>query len=503
MRRVLTAVTGVILTLLLLVGGTSQFAGAAKRAPDDKQWDVVLILTDDQPVGTLAAMPNLNRLLIGKGVNYTNAVVPTSLCCPSRTSLLTGQLAPTAGIYSNESNTGYGGYPALKASGLENATLATALDAAGYDTAYFGKYLNEYGAAYDGTAPPGWDTWRSFTTQQSGKYRRYGVTLAVPFGQTPRRVDQEFIKKYSTTFFGQEAADHIRSAAPGRPQFTVFAPYAPHSPFNAQPGYRATSRVPADYFNPAVLEQDVSDKPSYVRDLPPSSSVEGQSPGVNLARQMDTLRSVDDQVRALYDAVKARGRLDRTLFVYVSDNGYMHGEHRLEGKGYPYLKSTNVPLVMRWGKGSAGTDDRLTIANVDIHATVLQAAGLPNTGAGTSVLNDRNQQGVQLVGAESTSRVVRPPFCAWRTNEELFVRYGSGEEEFYDYRTDPLELGNRIDDPTARDRIEQLRGLARGACAKPPPGFGPTFDLPRWRPKRSGTAPPPEPEPDTDRVSRA
>lgn len=504
MQRVLTAVTGVILTLLLVVGGTSQFAGAAKRTPGDQQWDVVLILTDDQPVGTLAAMPSLTRLLIGKGVNYTNAVVPTSLCCPSRTSLLTGQLAPTTGIYSNESNTGYGGYPALKASGLENATLATALDAAGYDTAYFGKYLNEYGAAYDGTAPPGWDTWRSFTTQQSGKYRRYGVTVAVPFGQPPRRVNRELIKKYSTTFFGQEAAAHIRTGAPGSPQFTVFAPYAPHSPFHAQREYRATSRVPADYFNPAVLEQDVSDKPSYVRDLPLSPLVEGQAPGVNLARQMDTLRSVDDQVRALYDAVKARGRLDRTLFVYVSDNGYMHGEHRLEGKGYPYLKSTNVPLVMRWGLGSAGTaDDRLTIANVDIHATVLQAAGLPNTSAGTSVLNDRNPEGVQLVGAESTSRVVRPPFCAWRTREELFVRYGSGEEEFYDYRTDPLELGNRIDDPAARDRIEQLRGLARGACAKPPPGFGPTFDLPRWRPKRPGTSPPPGPEPDTDRVSRA
>jgi len=503
-RRVLTAVTGVILTLVLAVGGTSQFAGAAKRAPGDQQWDVVLIITDDQPIGTLAAMPNLTRLLVGRGVNYTNAVVPTSLCCPSRTSLLTGQLAPTTGIYSNESDTGYGGYPALKASGLENTTLATALDTAGYDTAYFGKYLNEYGPAYDGTAPPGWDTWRSFTTQQSGKYRRYGVTDAVPFGQRPRRVDQEFVKKYSTTFFGQEAAAHIRTAASDRPQFTVFAPYAPHSPFNAEREYRGTSRVPADYFNASVLEQDVSDKPAYIRDLPASGLVEGQPPGVNLSRQMDTLRSVDDQVRALYDAVKARGRLDRTLFVYVSDNGYMHGEHRLDGKGYPYLKSTNVPLVMRWGQGSPGiTDDRLTIANVDIHATVLQAAGLPNTSAGTSMLNDRNQQGVQLVGAESTSRVVRPPFCAWRTRDELFVRYGSGEEEYYDYRTDPFELDNRVDDPAARSRVEQLRGLARGACAKPPPGFGPTFDLPRWRPKRAGTAPPPQPEPDTDRVARA
>ncbi|MCB8996445.1 MAG: sulfatase-like hydrolase/transferase [Actinobacteria bacterium] len=96
---------------------------------------------------------------------------------------------------------------------------------------------------------------------------------------------------------------------------------------------------------------------------PESATVEGQGPGINLARQIDTLRSVDDQVKAMYDAVKQSGRLDRTLFVYVSDNGYMHGEHRLDGKGYPYLKSTNVPLVVRWGARSfrhrgRSSDDR-------------------------------------------------------------------------------------------------------------------------------------------------
>ena len=102
-------------------------------------------------------------------------------------------------------------------------------------------------------------------------------------------------------------------------------------------------------------------------------------------------------------------------------------------------------------------DDRLTIANVDIHATILQAAGLPNTSAGTSMLADRNSNGVPLYATESTSRVVRPPFCAWRTREELFVRYGTGEEEFYDYRVDPYELDNRVADPAYTTRVEELR----------------------------------------------
>lgn len=496
---------GALLALILASVGASGMAGAVgtKKRTAASDWDVVLVLTDDQPTNTLAGMPYLNRLLLRKGINYTNAVVPTSLCCPSRTSLLTGQLTPNTGIYSNESDTGFGGYPAIKAAGLEKNTIATALDAAGYNTAYFGKYVNEYGPLYDGTAPPGWDTWRSFTTKQSGKYRNFGLTDAVPFGQKPKRASQEFVTKYSTTFLGKEAADHIRTAPAGQPLFTVLAPYAPHSPFTAERKYRGASRVPANYRNASVMESDVSDKPTYVQQQPVSAAVEGEAPGINLAKQMDTLRSVDDSVKALYDAVKQSGRLDRTLFVYVSDNGYMHGEHRLDGKGYPYLKSTNVPLVVRWGAGSAGTvDDRLTIANVDIHATILQAAGLPNTSAGTSMLADRNSNGVPLYATESTSRVVRPPFCAWRTREELFVRYGTGEEEFYDYRVDPYELDNRVADPAYTTRVDELRGRARAACSDPPPGFGPTFDLPRWHPVRGGTTPPP-PDTDNEKVSRA
>jgi arylsulfatase A-like enzyme len=484
-------------------GGVAGAAPGAKRAAST-QWDVVLILTDDQPVGTLQGMPQTSRLLAARGITYPNAIVPTSLCCPSRTSLLTGKLATATGIYSNESDTGFGGYPAVKAAGLENDTLATSLDAAGYDTAYFGKYLNEYGALYDGVAPPGWDTWRVFTTTaQSGRYRNFGLSDAVPFGQRPRTATQEFIRTYSTKALGRLAVDHIRTAPRTRPLFTVFAPYAPHSPFTAERKYRGVSRPPADYPTAAVNELDVSDKPSYVQQVPLSDTVEGAPPGVNLAKQIDTLRSVDDQVADIFAAVKASGRLDRTLFVYTSDNGYMHGEHRLDGKGYPYLKSTNVPLVMRFGRGAPSVvDPRLTVANVDVAATILQTAGLPNRTQGTPVTAERNTEGVLMVSAESTSRAVRPPFCAWRTRDELFVRYGTAEEEFYDYRADPHELQNRVADPVFRNRVEQLRAATRAACTPTPPGFGPAFDSPRWRSTR-GAPGAPSPDAGSDTVARA
>lgn len=496
-----------VLAAVLMVAGAGQLAQARetsrKLAGDDM--DVVLILTDDQPEGTLAAMPRLQRLLAGRGTTYTNAMVPTSLCCPSRVSLLTGKLATSSGVYSNDSETGVGGYPALKASGLEQDTIATALDSAGYRTGYFGKYLNEYGPLYDGIAPPGWDTWRAFTTNRSGKYRNYAVADAVPFGRSAKRARQEFVRKYSTTYFGNLAAEHIRSAPSKDSLFTVFAPYAPHAPFTAVKKYRGTSRLPGDYRNPSVLEKDVSDKPAYVRGIPLTNTVAGAAPGAHLRQQMDALRSVDDQVRNLYRAVRDSGRLERTVFIYVSDNGYMHGEHRLEGKGYPYRKSTLVPMVVRYGRGApAAIDDRLRIANVDLTATILEAAGLPNTSQGRPVRGPGHVDGAALVGVEATSRVVRPPFCGWRTEDELFVRYGTGEEEYYDYRSDPYELVNRVAAPGAADRVAALRQRARTACSTPPPDYGPEFDLPRWKPVRGGGSDVPPIEFDSeDRVSTA
>ncbi len=470
MRRLLVALGAALAALSLLSAGQIADAAAAKKRTASPPWDIVLILTDDQPTGTLPGMPEVSRLLMARGVTFPNAIVPTSLCCPSRTSLLTGKLATATGIYSNESDTGYGGYPAVRAAGLENDTVATALDAAGYRTGYFGKYLNEYGPFYTGVAPPGWDTWRVFTTTtQSGRYRNYGLSDGVPFGQRAGGTRQEFVRQYSTTRLGRLAADSIRSARPDQPLFTVLAPYAPHSPFTAERKYRGTSRLPGDYRNPSVNEVDVSDKPAYVQQVPLIGTVEGQAPGANLAKQF----------------------------------GYLHGEHRLDGKGYPYLKSTNVPLVMRWGAGGpAVVDPRLTVANVDVTATILQAAGLPNRSQGTPVGADRNQQGVPLVGIEPTSRVIRPPFCAWRTREELFVRYGTGEEEYYDYRVDPYELVNRVSDQGLRVRVDELRALTRAACDPPPPGFGPAFDLPRWRSQR-GAAPVPWPDTETDQAARA
>lgn len=485
--------------------------GAASRRATAAGWDIVLVLTDDQPVGTLDQMPEVQRRLLARGVNYTNAIVPTSLCCPSRASLFTGQSANVTGVFNNRANTGAGGYPVYRARGNEERTIAVAMDQIGYRTAYFGKFMNEFGAAFDGTSPPGWDVWRTFAANRSGDYVNYTVGNGLKPGAPRTGPAREFVKQYSTTYFGDLATEHIRRAArSAAPLFTVFAPYAPHAPFYAPPRYRR-SVVPPSYWNDSVLESDVSDKPQWIQDRPNNGRIDGRPPGLALKRQQDTLLAVDEQVGRIVDAVADAGRLDRTLFVYVSDNGYLHGEHRLDGKGTPHYKSTNVPLIVRWGRsGPTGADDRLTIANVDIAATLLAAAGLPNTTSGSSVIDpNRNAGGAQLVGSEAASRFTRPPFCGWRTATRMFVRYGSGEEEYYDYTRDPFELDNAVNDPAQSAQSDELRQRARAACAKTPPGYGPNFDTPRWAypeqgPPGSGKQPPIDEESATQtRVRRA
>ena len=113
------------------VPGTQPAAGTTGRP------NVVLILTDDQRAGTVRYMPNVTRLLAQRGTTYTQAEVPTSLCCPSRSTILTGLYAHTSRLFGNGDVGGarYGGWRRFHRLGLEDRTMAPALKARGYRTA--------------------------------------------------------------------------------------------------------------------------------------------------------------------------------------------------------------------------------------------------------------------------------------------------------------------------------------------------------------------------------
>jgi len=134
--------------------------------------NIVLIVTDDQRWNTLWAMPNVRRDLVANGVTFTNAFVTTSLCCPSRASILTGQYSRHTGVYTGvfKGSGGHGGAPSFK----DTSTLATWLHAAGYQTALVGKYLNDYNRISD-HEPPGWSVG---TRSQAGPLRTTSTTTS-------------------------------------------------------------------------------------------------------------------------------------------------------------------------------------------------------------------------------------------------------------------------------------------------------------------------------------
>ena len=137
--------------------------------------DVLLIVTDDQRNRTIEWMDAVGRRILERGTRYPNGMIPTSVCCPSRASLLTGLFAHSTGVWSNgrsDDIPNTGGWSVFHEAGLEDRTLAVWLQQVGYRTVLIGKYLNGYDGSPAGYVPPGWTTWHAFA-EANGAYFDY------------------------------------------------------------------------------------------------------------------------------------------------------------------------------------------------------------------------------------------------------------------------------------------------------------------------------------------
>jgi N-acetylglucosamine-6-sulfatase len=185
--------------------------------------DVVVILTDDQRTDTLLSMPAVRQLLVDRGTRFTNAHVPNSLCCPSRSTLLTGLYSHDTGVWANGGPDG--GWPAFVRYGNEKRTIALTLQRAGYRTGLIGKYLNGYGhfapADYHTV---GWSQFEGFRVpDHSGAYYDYLLGSSQKFHGLGT-------SNYSTDVLARRAVNFIWSTPRDRSLFLYFAPYAPHLP---------------------------------------------------------------------------------------------------------------------------------------------------------------------------------------------------------------------------------------------------------------------------------
>jgi N-acetylglucosamine-6-sulfatase len=409
--------------------------------------NLVLVVTDDLDILATPQLSRLAELVTDRGLTFNRAFVTFPVCAPSRASILTGRYAHNHGVLGNHPPDG--GHPAMRES--EGATVATALEAAGYTTSLVGKYINDYPkGAKDDFIPPGWDDWFGHLSAfEDGRYYNYWVND----NGTVRRYGAD-PEDYSADVESQHAVEFIHEAA-GReePFFLYLAPEAPHAPaiYTSRHGseyrYAQAPRVPS--FN----ESDVSDKPAPVRQHDPLTAAEIDALDRYEQWRLRSMGAVEDMINAVLRALAETGRLDRTYLFFTSDNGLLMGQHRIAGtKGNVYEETIRVPLMVRGPGVPVGSVDA-PVLNIDLCPTLLELAGVPvpDTVDGRSLVPFlrgtppaawRTDVLIEIYGAGVS--------LALRTPEWMYAEVGTGELQLYDMRNDPwqLESQDRDVDPS-------------------------------------------------------
>ena len=415
MRR-LTA----LLLLFALVAGCT--ASGAERRADDARPNVLIVISDDERVGSEIGRPFIHNWF-KQGTTFTNAFATTPQCCPSRASILTGQYAHNHEVHRKRDVERI----------VATHTLPFALKKSGYQTGFAGKYLNGWA---DKRKPPYFDRWAHGVGYNDRPFIVQGRKARAPYGPS-------FVFD-----LGRKNVEHWEKDD-DRPWFLVLAPSSPHDPFQPEKKY---AELPFSWAGtPATRETDRSDKPPYVRR---KSYSEGFGDEQREA-QLRTLRTLDDDFEALVEHLDETEELERTVVVYVSDNGYMWSEHGLVGKGVPYQSSVRVPMYMR-GPGIAQKRTDALVANIDIAPTVYELAkvdpGYAMDGRDLRT-SDRDRLLLEFEGGGSI-----PKWWSLVTKDWQYIQYGSGLREFYDLKTDPYQLENEPSLVTA-DRAALLERL--------------------------------------------
>jgi N-acetylglucosamine-6-sulfatase len=226
---------------------------------------------------------------------------------------------------------------------------------------------------------------------------------------------------------------------------------------------------------PSFDEKDVSDKPRWVRtQLPLSSHVIASFDRQQVLRMRSAL-TLQDLSKSVMAALKRAHQLDNTYLIFTSDNGYQMGLHGIkERKFMPYTESHEFPFVVRGPGVPAGASFDELVANIDIAPTVLDLAGVeePEWMDGRSFepflggdAPEAWRDSLLIEGVKSDSPE-RPAYSGVRRQEEIYVRYESGEEEFYDLRKDPYQLESRPQDAPAslKRKLEALKNCVGDGC---------------------------------------
>jgi len=488
---------------LLMTAAVFLCAALASDIAQAAQPNIVLILADDLDATTseyweraTAAgkddpLKKTRALLRDKGMTFSNAFAPTPICCPARSTILTGKYGHNTGVLTNGGD--QGGWGAFVRNGGENNNIAVWLHGAGYRTGLVGKYLNGIDQAPT-HVPPGWSDWHGFVDPRLGEYIGYGYDVnengrIVHYGWNENDYSTDVVARKSVAFI--QAAE----ANDAQPFFLYVSPTAPHLPLAPAPRHAnhpyAAATPPQP---PNFQEADISDKSLWLRasgDLRKTETALWNP--VDYRNRQGSLYALDDLVESVVNALAANGELDNTYVIFLSDNGYNLGAHRLIHKMAPYEESIRVPMVVRGPGVVAGGTRAQMVLESDLAPTFAQLAGLaiPASVDGRSLkpllgsnppASWRSDFLLQYVGSGAANGIGAelppalwylsgmeiPTYRALREGRYKLVEfYGSPdfpnvhEYELYDLQNDRYELRNLIATPAGKitwaNRVLQMK----------------------------------------------
>ncbi len=457
----------VAITVLLTIAGCARQA----TAPAAGKPNVLFILLDDLRWDTLGyaghpnlRTPNIDRIA-NEGVNFRNAFSTTSLCSPSRASLLSGLYAHRHGVTNNFTE-----FPA----GIDS--FPKALQRAGYTTAYVGKY--HMGENND-EPRPGFDYF--VTHKGQGKYYDNDFNF--------NRQKSELVKGYYTTVVTDIALEWLRRDHAGKPWMLILGHKAPHSFYTPEPRFAHTFddvRVPypANRFS-------LQDKPAWIKERMytwhgiygplfewrkkfPDDRPEAVKDFENMVHAYwGTMLSVDESVGRLRAWLEETGQLENTIIVFVGDNGLLQGEHGMVDKRTMHEPSIRIPMAVRYPAltKTAKTIDQQVLTE-DMAPSLLELTGAPPL----SSIDGRSWVTLVKSGDPGWRKSwfyyynyeaefpYTPNVRGVRTEGWKYIHYPHGDggpdrhmAELYDLRQDPEENRNLISDPTMAGTLQELR----------------------------------------------
>jgi arylsulfatase A-like enzyme len=419
----------------------------------------VFVMTDDLDERSMEDLGGMHDIMGSNGTTFENAYVTYPLCCPSQATILRGQYLHNHGIVGNTLQQG-GGEQKFREQGLDQSTVATWLNGAGYQTSYIGKYMNAYHGTY---VPPGWDEW--FVLDG----------LSSPY-QVNDNGQSTSITGHLTDAFAEEANDFIRrSSGNPEPFFVVVGTTAPHQPPAVAERYQGSFAKAPLPKPPNFDEADISDKPRWLQQYPRLSQAQIDKLQQLYRERLRSMLSVEDLLREVVGTLQETGELSNTYLIFTSDNGYDFGNHRLypTGKLRPYEEDIGIPLMVRGPGVPAGAVRQELVLNNDFAPTIAGLAGAP-----TPAFVDGSSFAPLLTGSPPSSwrrafleeEFISHTHRGIHTRDHMFVEYDTGEHELYDLVLDPYQLeskpraGNERLYSALETRLNNLRDCSGDGC---------------------------------------